>query len=271
MAEEPDACTASAVLVLLALVACDAEPPPRELRTLHPAPAHAARGSCADVLDTRVCWDAECPAGACVVERVLPAVPAPSPLGWRCIENAVERVCLDRARGVGPFTCAGDRCTQLHPRLPGDGEWTCAELAGATLCVGGVGPAGVVPAQAEPGFICGERRQAAAASHADTGPGSVATGRGETVCVDLSPDFPDSSPRGWRCRFEHERGVRRICEKGETAGALGASCSASAPCIDGLICAASRCVPHRPEVSCWLDTDCASGACRLGTCLVEAG
>ena len=32
----------------------------------------------------------------------------------------------------------------MHPRLPDDGHWTCADAEGATVCVGSEPPAGVV-------------------------------------------------------------------------------------------------------------------------------
>jgi hypothetical protein len=270
MRDAVDACARSVVLAVLGMVACDPEPRPRELRVHYPVPAPDVRGACADVLDFRVCWDAECPSGTCVVERSVPSAPAASPLGWRCVGGGEERSCSDRGHGVGRFACQRDSCVQVHPRLPDDGEWTCAEMAGAVLCVGGDGPAGTPPGPRDAGFLCGKRRPTPGPSRFDARAGAAGLGQGATVCLDLSPDFPDSSPRGWVCRYEHEHGMRRICERRETQGALGAACSSSAPCIDGLLCAAGRCVPRRPEPSCWLDADCASASCRLASCVQES-
>ena len=57
-----------------------------------------------------------------------------------------------------PFTCDGGRCAQQYPAMPDDGDWTCVDSAGATICVGGERPAGVAPAPGDPRWACGARR-----------------------------------------------------------------------------------------------------------------
>ena len=220
---------------------------------------------CADVADVRVCWGLngnhdDCSQGVCVDERKVPPLDAKSNMGWRCFRSGSERECVDRRQGVGDFRCQQGRCEQLHPRVPDDREWSCADLSGAAVCVGGDEPAGVLPATAEPGWLCGARPE-------DARPIGRDGGVGRALCVDLSADFPDGKPTGWKCRYEYEGGARRICEKGDDVHVLGDRCARDAPCIDGARCVAGKCVPDRPSPSCWLDADCESGACRFGTCL----
>jgi hypothetical protein len=147
--------------------------------------------------------------------------------------------CDERTRGAlavrdqpveaSAFSCDGGRCMQRHVRLPDDGEWRCAERDGVAWCAGGEPAAGVVRAPAERGFVCGVRR----------GPTA------ERVCVDESPDVPGDEPGRYRCRFLQERGTQRECV--EEAVQVRAVVARGAP-------------------DCWLDADCAPGACDRGRC-----
>src|SRR5450759_3066829 len=84
-----------------------------------------------------------------------PAAHASSTMGWRCPPGA--KACLDRAAIAPGFRCEQARCVQPHPTMPDDGEWTCGETAGVTLCTGGETAAGVAPAPLAPGWVCGIR------------------------------------------------------------------------------------------------------------------
>jgi hypothetical protein len=125
--------------------------------------------------------------------------------------------------------CTSASCEQRAPRLPDDGEWECVELDGVVICRGGVPAAGVVAGPADPGWSCGPRR-----------------GSADRICVDLAPELPDGAIGGWRCRFTHERGERRVCRADPTA----------APPAPTPV----------PKPSCWIDRDCGSGTCRRGSC-----
>ncbi len=246
-------------LRLLAVVACmlgcrAAPSAPRAVGAI-PTPAADPRAPCADVGTRRVCWDEH--ATASVVARPVPSVAASSALGWRCAWPGPTRLCVDRAAGAPVFSCAGARCTQQPARRPDDGEWTCVETAGATLCLGSASPAGVVAGPPDAAWICGARRGPRAA-------------KGERACVDLSPDFPDADMGAWTCRVGNGVVPTRVCERGARAGSLGTPCDRARPCVDGAACAEGRCAPARPAPSCWLDEDCAGGACRFGSCRVEA-
>ena len=133
--------------------------------------------------------------------------------------------------------------------MPDDGDWSCADMGGVAICHAGERAAGVAPAPTgvDVAWFCGARG----------------------ICVDLSPDFPDGDMVGWRCRYEHEAGARRICER--VAGAahqLTDVCDGRRPCLDGSLCIEGRCLPARPDPACWLDADCAGGArCRFGSCV----
>jgi len=179
---------------------------------------------CARVGAMRVCW------GPPSVVRWFPALAGTLP--------------------ASPFACAAGLCTQAHPRQPDDGEWTCADDSGATVCVGGEPPAGVAASVADPRWWCGVRESG--------------DGLGARVCVDFSPDFPDSSGRP--CRWSYDRGLRRVCTAEARGHLLGDPCDPGNPCVDGALCVASRCVPPEPHPSCWLDADCATHRCRFGTC-----
>jgi hypothetical protein len=219
-----------------------------------PAQGAEAGADCADVETLRVCWRG---ADAHVVERAVPArAGAPgapqSPMGWRCIGAGSGRRCASRAESAPAFACAGDRCEQPHPRMPDDGEWQCADSAGATICTGGERAAGVAAAPVDSGWFCGARRGAEA---------------GSRVCVDLSPDFPDGRPPGWRCTTLHDGPARRVCTRDPDAHTLAETCDRAHPCVDGSRCADGRCVPERPSPACWLESDCGGvGRCHFGSC-----
>jgi hypothetical protein len=239
------------------VVGCHASPPAPQTADAPaiPVPAADPVASCADVGTRRVCWDEQ--GAARVVARPVPSVAAASALGWRCARPGPTRLCVDRAASTPIFSCAGERCTQRHARRPDDGEWTCVDTAGATLCLGSARPAGAVAGPPDAAWICGARRGPRAA-------------KAERVCVDLSPDFPDADMGAWSCRAGNGTVGTRVCERGARAGSLGGPCDRARPCVDGAACAEGRCAPARPAPSCWLDEDCAGGACRFGSCRVEA-
>jgi len=237
-------------LLALALPACRSRhaPAPIEAATRWPVPSSDDGDSCEDVIDVRVCWDAR---GVHRVARSLPPFPPPTPLDFRCVGSGSARVCEGR---VGAFECSEGTCTQKHPRQPDDGEWSCADDRGATVCVGSVPPAGVLAEAVALGWMCGPRR----VHRPDP--------LGERVCVDLSPDFPNGSRSLITCRWDYEHGVRRVCSLDPQAHATGDPCDGAHPCVRGTLCADARCVPPEPHPSCWLDRDCGEGSCDFGTC-----
>lgn len=249
-------CTAA---LLMAAAGCERAPSPREtaptLRADWPSPVSDATPDCAEVLSSRVCWDA--------ASNPVSVAPSPrparanSPLGLRCVGGGASRTCRDRAFDAPLFTCEGAQCVQRHPRLPDDGEWECGDFSGAVVCRGGEPPAGVAPGARDDGFRCGARtpRPNRAMEH---------------VCVDLSPDFPDGDPSKWSCRFDGASGTTRVCERIAGTHRLGDACDREHPCIDGARCAAARCVPGAPKPACWVAADCDHGACRFGTCTEDA-
>jgi hypothetical protein len=159
-------------------------------------------------------------------------------------------MCVDRRAGGGPFVCVGDECVQRHPRMPDDGEWECVDLHGVVICHGGEPAAAVVDGPPDPGWLCGARAQGA------RGP--------ERLCVDFAPDLPAGEAAGWRCRYDHQRGEKRICRRDAQARRVGGPCAAGCP--EGATCVENRCLPARPDPTCWLDSDCPGGKCRFGTC-----
>jgi hypothetical protein len=265
---------ARVVLVVAGVLigACRGEPAPAPHASAAAAAGSAPAGDggelCTDLASARVCWGGTCGDVGCVTARPAPPLPALSQLGWRCVGGRAERRCSDRRVRAGGFECRGDVCVQGHPRLPGDGEWLCAEAAGAVVCAGGERAAGVAAPRAEPGWFCGQRagmRPAQAGPRAQ--PSALrAPSAGPRVCVDFDADFPDGVPTNWRCRFGYERGVQRVCERDASTAELGDACDAARPCVDGSRCTAGYCVPPRPAPECWLDSDCTSKVCRFGSC-----
>ena len=158
------------------------------------------------------------------------------------------------SRSPPPFSCIANRCVQLHPRLPDDGEWTCSDQAGAAICVGGERAAGVAAAPGDPAFICGNRR------------GTPSDSLGSRICVDPSPDLPGADRAAWRCRIVHEPPLRRICDRDPGTWKLGAPCGALRPCAEGSDCVAGRCALPLRTPDCWFDTDCPGRRCRFGSC-----
>lgn len=249
----------SVTFAIALLGACSREPAATrmpEVRASWPSPSRDASTTCADVSELRVCWNAGPSRRDVVVSpRPVPG-PALSPLGFRCTGDGASRKCTDRSESAGPFLCTGATCEQHHPRLPDDGEWDCADFAGVVVCRSTSSAAGTPPGSMDAGFVCGPRSGRAAAG-------------GERLCVDLAPDFPDGSPRRWRCRFAARNGLVRRCDRDDQAHTVTDPCDRMHPCISGLSCAAGRCVPQEPAPSCWLDADCDHGSCRFGTCMED--
>lgn len=220
------------------------------------APAADTTDNCADVHDLRVCWGQErsepnCAGTICANPAPIPVVPPADALGWRCSGEGIERYCVERSRGVGSFDCRGARCVQRFPRFPDDGEWTCVEMAGVTVCYGGLAAAGVPETGEDTTWFCGAR---------------ALTKDHERVCVDLAPDYPAGEASGWDCGYEWEPEPKRICERKSDVHLVGDACDEAHPCVDGSFCVARRCVPPAPSPSCVLDADCATSVCRFGTC-----
>ena len=159
---------------MLLLAACNSDrvtpvPAPSAAASQHAAPASVIvkasdRGEvCTDLGSIRACWGGECGRAGCVGVRPLPEPAAISPLGWRCTGSGAERRCFERSSRAGAFECRENTCVQRHPRLPDDGEWLCADAAGAAVCAGGEPAAGVARARADAGWFV-EREAACAPS-----------------------------------------------------------------------------------------------------------
>jgi hypothetical protein len=242
-------------VLALALVACRSQSVAIVDRAAaYRCPSSDVGESCSDVSDLRVCWSAD---GPRLVPRPVPPFPPPTEAGFRCTGPGPARTCDPRAALAGPFACSGATCVQAHPRQPDDGEWTCSDDAGVTVCVGSERAAGTLASEPAPGWICGARRR----------PAALNDRFGASVCIDLSPDFPDGHASGFRCRWVYEQGLSRECSRDPSAHAVGDACDAMRPCVGGAACVASRCLPLSHAPSCWLDTDCPSGVCRFGSCL----
>jgi len=205
---------------------------------------------CGELRRVRVCFAEACPGGVCV----FPREPlAERELEYRCTGTGVARVCRLRRELASPFQCARGRCIQQYPRLPDDGEWECSELAGAVLCRGGQPPSGVVRAQKDAGWWCGERRGT----------------RREQLCLDLDPDLPTGFAADWRCHFVRS-GARsaRVCEAGHVSR-LGDECATEEDCPQGAQCVRNACIPRGRAPNCWKDSDCNAGNCELGLCTTD--
>ncbi len=257
------------------ITGCDAPAPQTQTETLTirdvrawPVPVTDTGATCADVANSRVCWDASCDGGVCVTDRPLPPLPELSSLGWRCTGKGDARVCADRQSEVGRFDCDTDgRCQQRYPRVPDDGEWSCADTAGAVVCAGGAPPAGVASPRLSPtesGWFCGLRK--------------AGTPDEQRVCVDFSTDYPSppenakgaDGRRHWRCSWKNGS-VERTCILASDLHELGDPCDPAVPCVDGASCVNARCVPPRPAPNCAFDADCESRRCRFGTCAEREG
>jgi hypothetical protein len=218
------------------------------------APNADPDGLCVDLAAHRVCWAEGCPAGLCLRSRPIPDVIRAWAEDYRCTGSGNTRRCAPRAARAPRFRCRGPRCSQEQPRLPNDGEWECADLAGAVLCRGGSEPAGVTHANVDPGWLCGARRHGK---------------NGERVCLDLDPDFPEKTALR-SCHFEFDGArMRRICEASDRP-LLGDACTHPDLCPAGSDCNAGVCIPPRPRPNCWGDADCELGQCRFGSCSVGA-
>jgi hypothetical protein len=160
------------------------------------------------------------------------------------------RFCEDRARNGSAFRCDGERCVQTLPRMPDDSEWDCVEMSGAVYCRSRAEAAGIASGSLDAGWLCGPRRSVT----------------GERVCIDLDPDRPDAR-RDWKCNFQYfQSQPQRICVPAN-APLIGSACGPARACPAAVSCVDGRCLPVRPEPSCWYDADCGAGAvCRWGTC-----
>jgi hypothetical protein len=151
--------------------------------------------------------------------------------------------------------------------LPDEGEWECADVAGVVVCRGGEPAAGTAPGAPGRGFRCGSRRTAGGKD------GASVT---ERLCIDLAPGLPEGAVAGVRCHFEATRGLSRVCDLAAVRPSVGSPCRREQPCVDGAVCfapagapAGGRCVPRRPDLDCWLATDCGGDPCRFGSCFRE--
>lgn len=135
--------------------------------------------------------------------------------------------------------------------MPDDGEWECSDLSGLVLCRGGMAPAGLAGVNADPGWICGQRRHGKP---------------NERVCLDLDPDLPSLESSARTCRYEILGArSRRICEaRGGTR--FGDPCSRNEVCPIGGSCVHGVCLPPRVTPDCWSDFDCGQGRCSFGSC-----
>jgi hypothetical protein len=131
-------------------------------------------------------------------------------------------------RAASRFRVVNGKLRQEQPRLPDTGEWRCAEQGKVVWCAGGKAAAGIVSGPPDRGYRCGPR---------------WGTTTGERVCVDEHPDYPGDA---YRCAFEQERGMARVCE---TAAAW------RGPAL-----------PPNAIPACWLDRDCFSQRCERGVC-----
>lgn len=247
-------------LALVFLVACGEEPASLdpleradpEGRAPTPAPVDAGE-RCRDVGEVRACWTTargpHCEDGVCLVPRPTPPWPAVG--GWRCEGAGDARTCVDRAALASPMSCEGDACEQRHPHLPDEGQWECADDHGLVVCRQLASAAGVPRSPRASGWTCGRRRGAG------DGPDNV-------LCVDGSPDRPVGA--GWSCRFEHEGGERRRCERDPSAKVIGGECDPARGCPRAAACVRGRCLPLALEPECWIDEDCAPGVCALARC-----
>jgi hypothetical protein len=152
-------------------------------------------------------------------------------------------------RPAGTFDCGAAGCVQLHPRLPDTGEWLCAERDGVVWCSGGEGAAGVVSGPPDPKYRCGRRWRNAST---------------ERVCIDRHPDYP-SPDLAYRCRFEQERRVARVCEPHSGAVPPPLAAQALPACFLDRDCPTGHC--DRGSCSCSTDSDCLAGRCSSGACL----
>jgi hypothetical protein len=216
------------------------------------SPAEDGGEACADVRGLYVCWAHGAPSP---LTRPLPYAAGANAL--RCFGKGGARRCVERTRDAPAFVCTEGRCEQRHPRLPDDGEWECADLAGVVMCRGGERAAGVAPAGVDAAFLCGPR-----AVRGQTG--------AERLCIDYDPDLPSSGPEEsdkYRCHFENARGTVRVCERAPDSHQVSDVCDDARPCVSGLGCAGQRCLPPAPPPNCWLDADCEPGIlCRFGSC-----
>ncbi len=246
------------VLALLAVLvgswACSRDDAGRldaERVSLSPAAADDPEGRCQDLGAFRVCWSARCPDGICTGPRPLPAALMPLGSDLRCTGAGPARRCRPRSQLASSFHCREHRCYQEQPRLPDDGEWECADLAGIVICRGGAPAAGVAGPNVDPGWICGPRRNSTTQ---------------ERICLDLDADLPTQERSARSCRFEVLGArLRRVCESKATTR-FGDPCSRDAACPEAGRCVRGVCLPPRVDPDCWNDFDCGEGRCSYGSC-----
>lgn len=240
-------------LTMLTHAACDPPRPPAAQAARVASPAPGDRGElCLDLGAIRACWGGDCGEQGCVVPRPLPLGLEPS-RGYRCVGQRATRTCGSRADHAGTFRCDAQRCVQRHPRAPDNGEWECVDAAGATHCRKVAEAAGVEPGPLDPGFVCGfrQRRQ-----------------DGERVCVDFAPDLPAAGR--FACSSRYLGGAREWECHPANEPRLGDRCQDRSGCPAGAQCSAGHCLPAFPRPDCWLDSDCAQGRCRFGSCRGDA-
>ena len=146
--------------------------------------------------------------------------PSPRPLA-----SAPAQARLVGPRAAGPFVCSDGNCRQAQPRLPDTGEWRCADGGNVVWCAGGEPAAGVVSGPADAHFRCGSRWGKNGA---------------ERVCIDEQPDYPQDQTENYRCSFDQELRIARVCQP-----------ATSLP--------ERKKTPAHALAACWLDRDCPSG------------
>lgn len=237
-------------MLLMAAVSCSEPRLETSTALRYAAPTEEGAELCSDLGEARVCWRSDTPRK---LARVLPAMPAPLQ-GWRCGGVGAARVCEARSANAGGFECGTQRCLQVRPRMPDDGEWECVEISGVVFCRSRGSAAGMQDGPLDLGWNCGARRGGAT---------------GERICVDLDADRPLAAHAEERsCRFELAWGMQvRSCTAAKSL-MVGSACDAASACPRDTHCRAGLCLPARPAPACWLDGDCGPGArCAFGSCV----
>lgn len=247
---------ASVALALVGACVEPAAPPPLALI----APGSGAPPPTTDPPPT--CGEPTCPDGqlpalgpdgaprcvvpACTSDQACPTGTACAPATWTCVPvGACE---YDDECGVGERCVAGDcvpdRCDR-HDQCP-HGLCVDGVCAPPTPCT--------VAADCAEGWTCP----------------TFAAG-GARICVPIAQTCGDCAP-GFTCDAADvgcvpiERACGEDCPTGLCVDGACRFCDASAPCADGLTCAAGYCV----EPGCATDLDCGDGVCVEGLCQARA-